>query len=289
MAMFVYLLILSLAGIHLVDCRPYNDDDDICAGVPEGTVPDPKSCEGFYVCQEGEEPKLGKCPNGMWFDRERLQCDFPEFVKCDLESETTTTETELPSSTTSSLSTWSLSTTTTSSTPEPTSTTVTTPQPTQTTTVEITTSTRTTNTLPGIPITQGTVEPGIEEKCLDFDRDSVAFLASKIDCEKYYLCYMGKPVPLHCLSGHHWNQLAYFCDDPFYAHCQVAGWEDPNPFPECPRLGRSVVPHRTDCQYYIFCNDGVGSLNRCPYYYGYDVILQKCVLLDKARCYVHEE
>lgn len=286
-------MILTLTCSPLIECRPYNEESDICVGQePNTKVADPDSCDGFYLCRDGEAPEFAKCPNGMWFDRISLTCDFIQNVECELESEssstseiTSTTQTS-PTTTVSTTITWSLSTTTASAL------TSTTTEEISTTVSESITSTiapTTTNTAQGIPITTGTVEPGIEEKCLEFDRESVSFLASQIDCEKYYLCYMGKPVPLHCVTGQHWNQLEYFCDDPYFAHCQVSGWEDPNPYPDCPRRGKSFVPHRTDCQYYIFCNEGIGSLNRCPYYYGWDAVLKKCVLLDKARCYVHEE
>lgn len=309
----LYLIIPICILTSTVSGRPYDDDQDVCEGYPHGSrVPDPQSCDGFYLCREGLPPNFGKCPQGLWFDPETQLCDYPENVTCELEGETTLeSTTELETTTEAETTTTEVETTTTeaetttteaetSTTEAETSTTVaettitesedttteaeSTTTPT-TTTLSTSSPTFTTNTAPGIHITEGTVEPGIE--CSEFDKGKVIFLASKIDCEMYYLCYQGKPVPLHCITGHHWNQLEYFCDDPFYAHCQAEGHVDPNPYPDCPRRGRVFVPHRTECQFYVFCNEGVGKLNRCPHYYGWDMHLKTCVLLSHARCYVH--
>lgn len=157
----------------------------------------------------------------------------------------------------------------------------------ETTTLETTTtspiSTSTFRSSNALTITQGTVEPGIE--CPYKEPQGLIFLASLINCEKYYICYLGNPVPRQCITGMHWNQLEYFCDDPFYAHCQVDPSADPNPFPKCPRKGKKFLPHETNCEYFIFCNEGVGYLNRCTYYYGWDMDLEKCVLRSMAKCY----
>lgn len=299
--MFIHFLIAFLISNNFVIGRPWDEEIEtgICDGKEGTVVPDPKSCDGFYTCREGEAPHFGRCPNNMWFDRELRTCTFKENVKCELEPEDTTTSSDEPITVTT---TEEVSTNTDEPTTTIEATTTTTTVPVTTTTVELTTTTtpqpsteeeithQTTNTAPGIPIDpEATAEPGVEEKCLDLDRETMNFLPSKVDCERYYLCYRGKPVQLNCVSGQHWNQVETFCDDPFYAHCQAEGWIDPNPFPDCPRLGRALKPHRTDCSYFVFCNDGVGFLNRCPLHEGWDSVTEKCVLKSEARCYVHQD
>lgn len=91
-------------------------------------------------------------------------------------------------------------------------------------------------------------------------------------------------MALKCQEGTHFNQFEENCDDPFYAHCQVSGFIDPNPFPECPRRGKLSLPKVDNCEYFVFCNEGVGSLQKCPFYHGWDIITQTCLFRDAAVC-----
>lgn len=91
-------------------------------------------------------------------------------------------------------------------------------------------------------------------------------------------------MTLRCQQGTHFNQFEENCDDPFYSHCQVSGYVDPNPFPECPRRGTMTLPKKENCEYFVFCKEGAGSLQKCPFYYGFDVVEKTCMYRAQAVC-----
>lgn len=198
--------------------------------------------------------------------------------------ETTTTE-EITSTSTTVSTTEEITTTTPDSTTESSST-----SPSSTTTALITSTdpspTPTITYPPGTSISPGPEipEPGVQCPPLSKTQGKPVFLPSKKDCSKYYLCYVGLPVPLKCQTGTHFNQFEENCDDPFFAHCQVKGYVDPNPYPECPRLGKFNLPRIDNCEYFVYCNEGVGRLQKCPFYYGWDILTQRCILRNLAVC-----
>lgn len=228
--------------------------DDLCIGQNDNVMfADPLSCEGFYQCLE-EIAIHGECPYGRYYDARYNICNYPNLVNCSLKQEEENEEEEYTTEMTTVTTTKSFTTTLTNA----------------------------------LPVTDGNIEPGIycpPAKQSHDPSEKPLFIPSNIDCEKYYLCYYGRPVPLHCLKGMHWNQLEYFCDDPYYAHCKVNPDSNPNPFPDCPRRGKHFIPHKTNCEYYIYCYEGIGQINRCPYYYGWDIEHEQCVIRSMAKCF----
>uniref|UniRef100_A0A336LZJ8 CSON009196 protein n=1 Tax=Culicoides sonorensis TaxID=179676 RepID=A0A336LZJ8_CULSO len=200
-------------------------------------------------------------------------------------TESTTTELSSSSSSVSETSSTTTEEITTTSEEISSSTTTTTPEEiSSSTTTNALTSTITYPT--GFPISPGPEipEPGVQCPPLSDTENKPVFLASKINCSKYYLCYLGLPVALECQENTHFNRFENNCDDPFYAHCQAANWTDPNPFPECPRRGRVNLPRVNNCEYFVSCNEGVGSLQKCPFYHGWDLRTQSCQLRNVALC-----
>lgn len=57
--------------------------------------------------------------------------------------------------------------------------------------------------------------------CPAFDSNSITFIASKIDCNQYYICYHGTPVRQQCIPGMHWNPIINKCDYPDNVKCEV--------------------------------------------------------------------
>lgn len=288
-------------------------------------IPDPESCAKFYqcmneigkpgVCPENNwfERELQMClPKEMVTNCDTETTDPTQGTTTEsTTSSTTTTESTTESTTatepsssseitTSEPTTSELTTTTETTTTESTTTSESTTPESSTgsssTTSEITSTQSSTSTEPtmsptityptGKPIPPDRPEepePGLRCPNEPFFTDKPLFLASTTECGIYYLCYLGRPVRLECINGTHWNQYEYFCDDPFYAHCQIG--EDPNPFPECPRRGNLVLPYKPSCDYFIHCKDGVGSLQRCSFGYGWDIILKTCVIKTQSRCF----
>lgn len=57
--------------------------------------------------------------------------------------------------------------------------------------------------------------------CPSVDTNSITFIASKVDCNRYYICYHGTPVRQQCISEMHWNPTILKCDKPENSKCQV--------------------------------------------------------------------
>lgn len=71
------------------------------------------------------------------------------------------------------------------------------------------------------PTRDPNVEDGIFCPATD-NPQSMQFIASRIDCGRYYICYYGQPIPMYCLEGFYWNQVARMCDYPINANCAVS-------------------------------------------------------------------
>lgn len=57
------------------------------------------------------------------------------------------------------------------------------------------------------------------------NRDSVndiTFIASNVDCGRYYICYHSMPLRQQCIAGLHWNPTIMKCDHPKSAKCRVS-------------------------------------------------------------------
>lgn len=54
------------------------------------------------------------------------------------------------------------------------------------------------------------------------DNKEIKYIASTVDCKRYYVCYHGKPVQLECASDLHWNDAKKQCDLADNANCSVS-------------------------------------------------------------------
>lgn len=57
--------------------------------------------------------------------------------------------------------------------------------------------------------------------CPKKDARNVQFMASGVDCGRYYICYHGRAIRRQCISDFHWNVRDNQCDYPDIAKCQV--------------------------------------------------------------------
>lgn len=57
--------------------------------------------------------------------------------------------------------------------------------------------------------------------CPTVDTNFITFIASKIDCNRYYICYHGYPIRQQCIKEMHWNAVTNKCDYPDNAKCEV--------------------------------------------------------------------
>lgn len=53
------------------------------------------------------------------------------------------------------------------------------------------------------------------------DNKEIKYIASTLDCKRYFICYHGKPVQFECISDLHWNDEKKQCDHADKANCGV--------------------------------------------------------------------
>lgn len=170
---------------------------DPCSGLPHDTfIVNPKGCKYFFSCKNGTS--VGAfCPHGLWFNPESGICDLPQHVVCHFDDPITSS---------------SMKPTRTSR--PPTSSTITTTSSSDllsTTTVSLSTTP-----------TSGVVTEQDEVLCPVHDANIIKFVASKINCHHYYICYHGRAMRQECSDGLHWNVKANKCDRATDAKCNVS-------------------------------------------------------------------
>ncbi|CAH1258875.1 MRC1 [Branchiostoma lanceolatum] len=62
-------------------CEIEAGDGFSCEGKPDGNYPDPDDCSKYYTCSNGI-PHSMPCPDGLYYNEETDQCDYPENVDC---------------------------------------------------------------------------------------------------------------------------------------------------------------------------------------------------------------
>lgn len=184
------MILLVCVVVAAVTCR--RSKTDPCHGLPDDTfVVNPKGCKYFFNCKNGSS--VGAyCPHGLWFNPKDRICDLPAHVDCHFDDpiRPTTTTTVKPTRTP-----WTPS------------------SPTIATTANSTTKT--------------TIAPIIDDDqdevvCPMHDADVIQFVASKINCRHYYICYHGRAVRQECSAKLHWNAGAKKCVRPADADCKVS-------------------------------------------------------------------
>lgn len=168
---------------------------DRCDGLEDGTlIANPKGCKYFFACKSGTS-KGGHCPRGLWFNAETVECDLPAHVKCHFDD-------PVPTITATSL--------------QPTE--ASPPTASESATMSPSITDRPTATTNASPISDG----HDEVVCPQQDTHTIQFVASKIDCRHYYICYHGSAVRQECSAELHWNAETNKCVSIANAGCNVS-------------------------------------------------------------------
>lgn len=272
---FTVILLLYAIATMVTSRRLKNDP---CNGLPDETfILNPKGCKYFFSCKDGLS--VGAyCPHGLLFNPIDRICDLPNNVDCHFDDPVPTTTTTTVTST-------------------------------QTLWTPSSSSIETTTSFPSSTTTMTTLIPTIDDDqddvvCPMHDAYSIQFVASKINCRHYYICYHGRAVLQKCAKRLYWNAKENKCDRPADAGCNVSLLvgrqlprinffllffpdvftcvvlqiipKPPMRFPKCPDNGNRFYPHPTECDYYIYCRSGFYSIQQCPFYHHWDVTTESC-------------
>jgi len=125
------------------------------------------------------------------------------------------------------------------------------------------------------------------EKCPEDDeKDKIIFLPSDYHCERYYICYNGKPLEQYCAPGIYWNSETDQCDFPENVNCTIEEPEEPElPQPEeiyC-KDGIYFEEHPNSCEHYFICAYGYSILLSCAKGFQYDTENYWCNFADNIQ------
>ncbi|KAH8303616.1 hypothetical protein KR018_007150, partial [Drosophila ironensis] len=125
--------------------------------------------------------------------------------------------------------------------------------------------------------------------------DRIVYVGSSGSCSKYYICYYGQAIQQECSSQLHWNAMTGKCDVPERAQCTLSGVQTAerpsngagsisSDLIHCPTYGQHLYPHMQRCEFFIYCVKGHASLQRCPFYYFFDISTKSCQWSRTALC-----
>ncbi|CRK89764.1 CLUMA_CG003452, isoform A [Clunio marinus] len=103
-------------------------------------------------------------------------------------------------------------------------------------------------------------------------------------CDEYYICLNGVPNLVLCRDGQHWNIEMEYCDDPSRAGCDETAIDDSPTLPDCRISFVGTLPHPTNCNWFVYCDNGNRSIQQCQHLFHYDVEQERCVFINNARC-----
>ncbi|XP_030375338.1 protein obstructor-E-like [Scaptodrosophila lebanonensis] len=118
------------------------------------------------------------------------------------------------------------------------------------------------------------------------DIDNIVYIASKANCNKYYICVYGQPQNQTCTSGLQFNPSCNCCDFPSRVNCTVENLQrNIIPFAKapprradiiCPENGIYFYQHHTRLDAYYYCLNGRGVVLDCTPGLVYDVQQEEC-------------
>ncbi|KAJ6646170.1 Peritrophin-1 [Pseudolycoriella hygida] len=190
------------------------DEKDEFQCPPDGIhfFPHDEYCNKFIMCFAGF-PIIMQCADGLYFDRELGQCNFPEYAECDLE------------------------------------------------------------------ICPPENDPG-----------DIIFLPSEQYCDKFFICFAGRPIKFFCPEGLHFNREINTCDFIENANCTIEGKPEP-PGPPLPHevdcdCADSIffVPHPNSCEHYFICARGQSHMIDCAPGFYFDSKNNWCDHPENVEC-----
>lgn len=87
-----------------------------------------------------------------------------------------------------------------------------------------------------------------------------------------------------CADGLHWNHRTRQCDLRERANCMIRRPVASSSFPLCPRDTVGLYAHPFECDRFLYCYHGHMTVQQCPFYYNWDVELERCELRTVAKC-----
>lgn len=128
------------------------------------------------------------------------------------------------------------------------------------------------------------------------DPENLVFLSNGMQCDRYFMCFNGKPIEMQCASGLTFNSRTNQCsqeacrvslggDSPLLAFnltCppilpQTTHWS-------CSSWENQRHPDDNDCERYYHCQNGVQYGGRCPEGLLFDSRTSRCVEPRDATC-----
>lgn len=260
--------------------------------------PSTKACSEYLICFDGFWFEA-TCPNELWFNPEINACDLPEYVNCSIDplpttesSTTMITTTTVPITTTTPQPTTTTVPPTTSQSTDPSTTSSSSETTTEDEGLNKYCPIGVVSALPHpydcnkfILCFDGTA---VERSCgedLHFsarlktcaliseancvldgtvcpeldDVENIVTVANDYNCQSFYICFKGAPIPAYCGNFTHWNQQQQTCILEERSSCTALS----PPYPElesdemsCKKPGYYVLPHPRDEGKYFFCVDG---------------------------------
>lgn len=278
--------------------KPEEEDDIECPpGAGIAFVASKIRCDWYYICMQGVPSKM-QCAEGLHFSEKESRCESIETANCQIGMPSST----VPPPTTSTLAPTSPPTTSPPSTSPPSTNEFdkyckpnelhSIPHPYKCnnfllcfngTAVErwcaedLHFSAKHETCLPPREahcIADGTICPEVN------DVNDIIVLENVYDCNSFYMCFNGSPIPIQCAPGQHWNQEKETCVLQQNSNCQViivfTSFSLTTTFffkaieylfPDlninhatCHATGTYLVPQHTDGTAFVLCDNGVASI-----------------------------
>ncbi|XP_055374509.1 protein obstructor-E-like [Condylostylus longicornis] len=131
------------------------------------------------------------------------------------------------------------------------------------------------------------IDPEINDEIIecpeDENKEILTFIASTIDCNRYYICYHGNPIKQECIPELHFNNKTKRCDFKENAKCTITNIR-------CgPEFHKHTLPHPINCSLYYYCILGLPLIQRCPFYHHFDISSRSCKWQNKSNCFFLEQ
>ncbi|XP_036327548.1 probable chitinase 10 [Rhagoletis pomonella] len=281
---YIYLVLATItqypytSSSHLLYRNGFKRQNGICLNHTSGEFDrNPDDCRSFYLCLDNGQAVMAPCPPTMLFNSASKLCDTADNVSCDI---------GIPSSDNDS---------------------------------NANDNNNNGNAENNAESNGDNEELNASRYCASqpAEQNRIIFLGSSSSCQQYYICYYGQAVLQDCSANLHWNANTAKCDLPENAGCplwtgstgistiglangsgvngngadsfapngnQIGGQTVNSELINCPIYGQHVFPHMVNCEYFIYCVKGHAMLQKCPFYYHFDIVSKSCKLRTVAIC-----
>uniref|UniRef100_A0A336KE59 CSON009202 protein n=1 Tax=Culicoides sonorensis TaxID=179676 RepID=A0A336KE59_CULSO len=235
--------------------------DGICNGMPDGTLmPNPFNCSDFYICNGGVGTILN-CPEGLHFNPQTLTCEYPEDVQCEPQEENEVNELQCP------------------------------PEDDPANLIFYPSQIRCDwyYLCSGGKPHRLSCAPGYHWNQAKFQCD----FPQNANCQIVFtttpsISTTTSTVPTSSsteestiTSSTEPTTQSSIVTTPTTSSPEVT--TDHNGV-SCPQIGTYTLPHPVRCEFFVFCQDGVSTLQKCPVAFKFDMYDHTCVWYQQAHC-----